>query len=337
MSGPKLDDLRAAKKALSDRCLRMGAPPPLVATFSLEDARAAAGRQIHAIGIGRKRVEGKNTSTRCVRVHVLQKLPDALVAPENRIPSEINGIPTDVVVSPRAFLLAGACVARTVPQRPLRGGIGISGPRTTAGTLGCFVRLRNGDPGAFLLTCSHVLADAAATRADRVVQPALADGGTLAGHAVAELDRWTSVLGESEIEVDAALALLLDQASFEPEICGLPRPQGTRAPEIGLGVQRRGRSTLAAGPAVKGRISDRDLDVSVAVPGGGAIVYQDHFLVKPIQSGTAFSESGDSGSLILERNGPRAVGLLVAGDPGGSYAVATPIRRVLDRFKVDLV
>jgi hypothetical protein len=270
-------------------------------------------------------------------MHVLQKLPDELVAPEDRIPPEIDGIPTDVVVSPRAFLLAGSpCVPRNVPQRPLRGGIGISGPRTTAGTLGCFVRLRNGDPRAFLLTCSHVLADAAATIGDRVVQPALADGGTLAGHAVAELSVHTSVLGEPEVEVDAALAVLLDQAGFEPEICGLVRPQGTRAPAIGLGVERRGRSTPAGGPVARGRISDRDLDVSVAVPGGGTILYQDHFRVEPLQSGTSFSVGGDSGSLILERNGPRAVGLLVGGDPGGSYSIATPIRRVLDRFEVDL-
>lgn len=240
-----------------------------------------AGQQIHAIGIGRKRVEGKTTSTRCVRVHVLQKLPDALVALEDRIPAEIDGIPTDVVVSPRAFLLAGACVPRTVPQRPLRGGIGISGPRTTAGTLGGFVRLRNGDPRVFLLTCSHVLADAAAATGDPVVQPALADDGTLADHTVAELDLRTSVLGEPEVEVDAALAVLLDQDDFEPEICGLPRPQGTRAPVIGLGVERRGRSTPATGSAARGRISDRDCDVNIAVPGGGTVLYRDQFCVEP--------------------------------------------------------
>jgi hypothetical protein len=302
----------------------------------LEAARDAAGAHIHAVGVGRKRVEGKNTSTRCVRFHVLQKLPKAMITPRNRIPSSINGIPTDVVVSPRAVMLAAqACPAGAAAQRPLRGAIGISGPRTTGGTLACFVRLRSGAPGTFLLTCSHVVADTQTAVDDLIFQPALADD--MASNSVAALKMFTDVLNAAEVDVDAAVAKLLDEVDFDPEICGLGRPQGAMAPALGLGVERKGKSTLAGSSAAVGRISEPDCDITIAVPGAGAVLYRDQFWIEPLSSGTAFSIGGDSGSLILQRGGTRAVGLLVGGDPGGSFSIATPIRRVLDRFEIDFV
>jgi hypothetical protein len=338
MSGPTLADLRAAKRRLARRFLSPAVSPPMTAFVSLEAAVDAAGAQIHAVGIGRKHVEGKKTSTRCVRFHVLQKLPRAMLARRHRIPSSIDGIPTDVVVTPRAVLLAAqACPAGAVEQRPLRGAIGISGPRTTAGTLACFIRLRNGAPGTFLLTCSHVLADGQATVGDPVVQPALADGGSVAKNSVASLEMFTGVLSAAAVDVDAAVAKLLDGVAFDPEICGLGRPQGTKAPQQGLGVERKGKSTAAGSPSILGSISEPDCDISIAVPGGGTVLYQDQFRIEPLSPTGPFSVGGDSGSLILQSGSTRAVGMLVGGDPGGSFSVATPIQRVLDRFEVDLL
>jgi hypothetical protein len=336
MSGPTLADLRAAKNVLAERWLRSADDAPVVATFALGRAVAGARQQVHAIGIGRKHVEGKRTAARCVRVHVLQKLAASIVPESHRIPEEIDGIPTDVVVSPHAFLLAAACGTASQPQRPLRPGVSLSGPRTTAGTLGCFVTDRGGDPRTFLLTCSHVLADSASAVGESVFQPALGDGGT-AGGVIATLERWTPVLTAQELEVDGAVAALEADQDFDATICSLVQPQGTTVPQLMLSVVKRGRASTPVSPTQEGFISDRDLDVRVAVPGGGMISYLDQFRVEPSDPAARFSQGGDSGSLIIEAGGSRAIGLLFGGDPGGSYSLATPIKRVLDRLKVDLV
>jgi hypothetical protein len=336
MSGPTLADLRAAKNVLAERWLRSADDAPVVATFALAQAVAGARAHVHGVGIGRKQVEGKRTSVRCVRVHVLQKLAASAVPEIDRVPDEIDGIPTDVVVSPHAFLLATACGTVSQPQRPLRPGVGLSGPRTTAGTLGCFVTDRGGDPRSFLLTCSHVLADTSSVVGEAVFQPALGDGGA-AGDIIATLERFTPVLTVQEVDVDGAVAVLEANQDFDATICSLVQPQGTTAPQLMLSVVKRGRSSTPASPTQEGFISDRDLDVRVAVPGGGMISYIDQFRVEPSDPNAKFSQGGDSGSLIIEAGGTRAVGLLFAGDPGGSYSLATPIKRVLDRLQVDLV
>jgi hypothetical protein len=214
--------------------------------------------------------------------------------------------------------------------------IGISGPRTTGGTLTCFVRLRDGSPGTFLLTCSHVLADGQAAVGDPVIQPARIDNGKVATNSVASLKIFTDVLNADEVDVDAAVAKLFDEVAFDPEICGLGRPQGTRVPQQGLGVERKGKSTAPGSPSVLGSISEPDCDISIIVPGGGTVLYRDQFRIEPL-SPTGFSIGGDSGSLILLQGSPRAVGMLVGGDSGGSFSIATPIQRVLDRLEVDLL
>jgi hypothetical protein len=336
MAAPTLEDLRGAKATLRDRLLYSVDDAPLVATFALLQAIDASGAHIHGIGIGRKRVAGKRTSTRCVRVHVLQKLTLAAIPTASRIPAEIDGVPTDVVVSPHAFLLATACGAAAERQRPLRPGMGLSGPRTTAGTIGCFVKDRDGDQRTFLLSCSHVLADSNAVVGDPVFQPALGDGGG-AADSFGTLERWTPVLTEAEVDVDAAVATLADDEEFELEVCSLVRPQGTTAPQLMLSVCKRGRSSTPVAPIQKGFITDRDLNIRVAVPGGGNALYTNQFRIKPSDPNEPFSHGGDSGALILEVGGTRAVGLLFAGDPGGSYSLATPIKRVLDRLGVDLI
>ena len=48
-----------------------------------------------------------------------------------------------------------------------------------------------------------------------------------------------------------------------------------------------------------------------------------------------FSESGDSGSLILDNPGSHPVGLLFAGDD--THTLANPIQAVLNRFGATIV
>ena len=55
---------------------------------------------VHAVGVGRKIVNGKLTRQRCVRIYVLVKLPKALLTKKLTIPKDFDGIPVDIIESP---------------------------------------------------------------------------------------------------------------------------------------------------------------------------------------------------------------------------------------------
>jgi hypothetical protein len=338
MSSFRISDLREAKNEFARRRLRTVGKLPRSAAFSISEACAAATLHVHGVGIGRKRVAGKATGLRCVRVHVLQKLAESLIPQRMRIPKEIDGIPTDVVVSPPAYLLSGPpCGPGKQQQRPVRPGVGISGPGTTAGTLGCIVRDRGKDPRTFLLTCSHVLVDRNSSIGEETLQPAQADGGSSANDAIAELARFTDVFFATDVDVDAAIAAFLPGVATDPTICGMVRPQSVRAPRLNIAVRMSGHTSSANGLPREGFVAETDLDTRVYLPSDGpALSYKDQFRIEPLPGTGPFSAGGDSGAVILESGAPAAIGLLVGGDLGGTFALATPLQRVLDRLDVSL-
>src|SRR5262245_13992703 len=104
---PSQNDLLQAKQSLSVTLLRTGLRagfPTTMGAVRVQDAIAMAGQNVHAVGIGRKVVAGQATQTQCVRVYVAQKLAQSLLPPIYRIPDTVNGIPTDVIESPPAFI-----------------------------------------------------------------------------------------------------------------------------------------------------------------------------------------------------------------------------------------
>src|SRR3954452_9878830 len=95
-------DLLSAKQTLSSRYLRIGVrrgTVGLARTFRVEAAVAAAGQNVHAVGIGRKIVDGEPTGDMVVRLYVVQKLAPSLIPPRDRLPESIDGIATDVIES----------------------------------------------------------------------------------------------------------------------------------------------------------------------------------------------------------------------------------------------
>ena len=66
-----LDDIQRAKRVLSSRLLRLGLRGGVTAmgfARSVTAAVAAAGKNVHAVGVGRKMVEGRPTGDLCVRL-----------------------------------------------------------------------------------------------------------------------------------------------------------------------------------------------------------------------------------------------------------------------------
>ena len=354
---PTLKDLLAAKQTLSSRLLRLhisALSAPRRRALGVAAAVASAGRNVHAVGIGRKIVDGKPSSEECVRLYVVQKLAPSLLSPRDVLPEEIDGIPTDVIEStpPRIFAARRPRAARTVHaaatppcssnrrerQRPVVGGISAAHRDVTAGTIACFCRsTRHGDDPnqVFVLSNNHVFAEVnAANVGDDLYQPGPADGGAAADH-FADLHRFVTIQlgGTLPNKVDAAIGKLRPDVPHLAEICSIGAVTGTRAAEEDMLVRKHGRTS----GYTEGRIDDIAYDGIVGMDHSDDSVvalFQDQIRIVATPPHAAIGLGGDSGSLIVHRTTGHAVGLYFAGPPAGDYGLANHIGSVLTELEI---
>ena len=195
--------------------------------------------------------------------------------------------------------------------RPLRPGLSVGHVDVTAGTLGGFVR-RPGGSGLLVLSNSHVLADSgAAAPGDPVLQPGVADGGTLADR-VAQLAASVPFSDEPGDLVDAAVAALDAGVPVDP--AGYPGGallgQVATADEVDPDelVEKVGRTT----GHTRGRIT------AVEVDGGGrAVRRRGAHLRRP--------GGGRGAHRGLQRRRGQRLGHLAQSRPGAPRA---PLRRL---------
>jgi hypothetical protein len=229
------------------------------------------------------------------------------------------------------------------------------------GTLGALLRDENG--GQYILSNNHVLAESdQAKLGDTIVQPALIDSNCdqNAGRPVASL-RYVVPLATRETNADAALAEvntgMVDPSGailqFGSPGAGANGTIGAAAPAAGLGetltpelfapgaspllVAKSGRTTGLTCSTVDA------IDLSVEVD-----YYKDCAETQPYYrktfanqlgiSGDGFSDSGDSGALVVDAANAEPLGLYFAGgtdDHGGGFSVATPIQEVLNELNAE--
>lgn len=308
------------------------------------------------LGIGLKAVAGRRTERLCLATLVRRKLPRAALEAEALIPDQVDGIPTDVVEAGEVRALAG----RTTRLRPAPGGVSLGHVLVTAGTLGCIVRDRaTGE--ALILSNNHVLANGnQAEPGDPILQPGAIDGGQEPADVLAALERfgeiqfmrqpatcpvarglvraanalaaWAGFHHRLEAwredplavnRIDAAVARPLVEGDVLPEVLDIGPVRGTRPAELGLKVRKSGRSSgLTSGEIIV-------LDATITVGYGESTARFSGQIVT-----TAMSQPGDSGSVLVESGGPRAVGLLFAGSD--QVTLHNPIEAVLSALAVEL-
>lgn len=338
------DDLREAKRAVVAHYCRpiRSLSESMAMRHRIADLQAHAGQLIHAIGVGRKRVSGKLTSTLAVRFYLSRKLPKRLLGPSTLIPSGIDGIETDIIEAPPAFFSAPldpCTIQRLKRQRPLKLGSSIGHATLVGGTLGASVRSRHPEEAhmQLLLSNNHVLADfGLAGIGSTICQPSAGDGGT-EDDVVARLLRFVPVSTDAQTDnhVDAAVAVLDPAIAVAPDVCAVGTVTVAAAPSLDMAVHKHGRTTGYS----NGVIDDLDCDVLVPLRRDepDRVARFVHQLRIRARTGTSrFAQSGDSGALIVEKAGNAAVGLLFACPDDGSYAYANPIQTVLDALEVDL-
>jgi len=345
-------DILQAKQAASARWLRKAASAHsvgLTRALTVASAVEATGSNLHAVGIGHKIVDEKETKTLCVRLYVVQKLPKSLISAKKLLPEEIDGIPTDVIESAPAFASAAKTKASALPsctkrrkkrQRPVIAGISTAHFEVTAGTLSCFCRsTKKGDDPAeiYVMSNNHVYANVNQAKiGDLLYQPGPADGGT-EPDAIASLHRWVKILFKKKPNrVDAAIGKIIEGVPHLPEICTIGKVKGVATATENMKVRKHGRTT----GYTEGIVTDESYDAWVDMDHSGdpakAALFEDQMRIESIDPKMAFGLGGDSGSLVVQKSSPKAVGLYFAGPGDGSYGVANHIADVLKELMIEL-
>lgn len=373
---PISPDLVQAKQTLSNRLLTAGFRGGVVfrgRALAVAAAVASAGRNVHAVGIGSKIVDGKPTSQQCVRLYVVQKLAPSLLPPRDRLPESVDGIPTDIIETPPASASAraprkralarvvasdrnvsaiAAAAAAGVPapactsqrqaqQRPVIAGISTAHHDVTAGTLGYFCRsTRQGDDPSQLcaLSNNHIFANLnRAQVGDALYQAAPADGGVAADQFAAFLRCVPLQLdGTSPNRIDGAIGNLLAGVNASLEVCSIGKIAGTTRAVENMAIRKHGRTTGYAEGLVTDELIDALVNMDPDNPNAVAL-FQNQFRIEPSPAFPAIGKGGDSGSLVVKQDTAEAVGLYFANPPTGEYGYANHIADVLHDPEIELL
>lgn len=224
-------------------------------------------------------------------------------------------------------------------RRPLVVGCSIGHFKITAGTLGCFVKDRaTGE--ILILSNNHVLANENnAQVGDTIIQSGKFDGGKVSSDTIGQLQGFVKLKKTGTNFVDCALS------SIKASINSKQRKLGSFGNIAGLGpavvvdgtdVRKVGRTT----GETEGRVTAFELDNVVITYDLGDLRFDDQIEIEGAGS-KSFSDGGDSGSLIFDKQLGAVALLFAGGDEGGSndmgLTYGNPIRAVLDALKVDLV
>lgn len=302
----------------------------------IKDARRRllARDNVVATGIGFKITKEKKTSELSIICSVTEKLPESKLSKKALIPKTVDHVPTDVIETGpiRAF------PARTDRWRPAPGGVSIGHQDITAGTLGCLVKKDN---QIYILSNNHVLANSNnASIGDPILQPGPYDGGKWPDDRIADLSEFVPIVftesdqpGDygvarliaavwngiakgigsrsrlraithhvEENLVDAAIARPVNDDDVSPETLEIGTVQGLSQGELGMAIQKSGRTT----GLTTGEILQVDVTVDVQYDADKIVRFTDQLMAG------AMSQGGDSGSAVLTDD-KKLVGLLFAG------------------------
>ncbi len=297
---------------------------------------------VHAVGAGWA-LDGSAGVTVFVQNFAQKKL----------VPNQLDGVPVQVLVQDmvRAYGPLGSvgfpvhpesgnCFddPKRVFERPIP--IGVSGwnrdiNACATGTLGCRLEDTLDSYQKFILSNSHVLGDQGrANVGDLVIQPGPLDFNCsfAANSVVGTLADFTVIQITTQNDrnfIDAAIATTTPLLMSSATPCngyGIPKEE-TILPTIDLDVMKYGRTTEFTTGFVVSTSMTVDVDFGDEVTPRIARFMNQIGIISDSNFSGAFGGPGDSGSLIVSRDGRNPVGLLFAG--GGPFTFANPIDVVL--------
>lgn len=277
---------------------------------------------VHTVAIGHKIVNGYVLPIPAIVVFTTYKRPLHEIPFNQRIPVIIEGYPTDVVELPQFVpYLEESDIPNRERYRPVPGGAEIYMPNSpfTGGfcTLGMFVhstRPQDNPEDIYLLSNAHCF-----YRNDQVIfQPESHDPDNRIAYA-------SRVVNSAR--VDAGIAQMLDNEAAQPyEIIGIGAPLSPYTLTLANLSQTVIKSGRTTGVTV-GRIAYLHADADDK---------RDQIIIADID--TAFSDHGDSGSIVLMESGEQyhhVVGLLWGG--AEIYTILSPIEAVIEELQITLI
>lgn len=231
--------------------------------------------------------------------------------------------------------------------RPAQGGWSVGHYQITAGTIAtCVYDLLPGagvnpptygigiPPKFYILSNNHVLANSnEAHLGDPILQPGPYDGGTNPADRIASLSRFIPIQFAPQVPitqhnnlVDAAIAEgrfeELDRSIYwNGHVRGWHRKSDVK---VGMVVKKTGRTTNVT----LGRIQAIAATIDVNYGGGRVARFKDQIITTNMAAG------GDSGSLVLNADDNKAVGLLFAGS--ASVTIINQFENVRALLRVEL-
>jgi hypothetical protein len=342
-----LDDFRAQ---LVDR--QQAALPDRAVVFraSRSIASGASVSRVHATGVGV--VEGKERpgpGDFVIKVYMFNEADVSAARSDGFLRSTHHGIDVEAAPLPVQMALHPTRAARgpkpgaSKPSqhqkrhRPVPGGVEI-GPLggSYVGTLGCFVRRGTADDAPlYLLSNNHVLADVnRLPPGTRFTQPYSTDPDDV----IATLADFEPVLfpapgSQPRNVIDAAIAAITDpkQAKLGSMLGIKKYTPELLAPRPGMAVTKSGRTTGVTTGTIRA-IRVRGVQVNYGTIQNPIIATFDNTITITGADGAAFSQPGDSGSVILDAASGRPVALLFAGDD--TTTTACDLAAACARFSV---
>jgi hypothetical protein len=290
---------------------------------------------VTGVDVGYKEVGGQATDQVAIRVHVAAKTDD--IPADQRVPAEIEGVPTDVLERRYELQVLTQQVAEVSPQADtthyatMQGGVSMGPSRVVngsifAGTLGAIVIDSVSNQHAALTNFHVACVDSTFTIGDRMVQPSRIDTG------VVPTDEFGSLARETlSANVDGAVIAIDSGRASQCEIADIGAVRGTAAAALGMAVRKRGRTTLLTYGSVDGVSGSVTIDYGDGI--GSKTLTNQISIAADTTRNPLFSDHGDSGSVIVNDSG-FVVGLLFAGS--GTSTVANPIAAVLSELNISI-
>jgi hypothetical protein len=306
-------DVRKAYRAAIRRFLKPRHPKSTSRYVSAEPTHNVIG-----VGVARKRVGKTDRRNLCVVFYVRKKLALGRIAKRQRLPSSINGVPTDVIEAgtPRLTARPGSLIV--VPEDTM----------DNSGTLGAVVQDEEGK--RYLLSNNHVLAN---INQNPIGHPVLGEDMQT---EIATLSVFVPLDINGPNEVDAALARLDDPSMVRTRLRPPAGPLADDTPVaaiLGHDVCKRGAGSGFTTGVIHSALSSNRIEDEQ----GDSLLFIDAIAIE--DSDEFFSVGGDSGSLIVDREMQQPVGLLIGrtfSDTDTSFSIACPIGRTLQLLSQEI-
>ncbi len=294
-----------------DRSARLQRQREVEALIESVGPRLLALPGVVTLGVGFKISNDQMSEDIVLRVGVEHKRPVTELQPDEVIPDQIDGIPTDVFES-RPGVSTSADTSR---YRPLVGGIQINNGAGGTGTLGCFAKRNTGNDWVGLSN-RHVMY--AGYEFDATIEIAQPGFSCCCCCRSGKIGTVLLGVGATGGPADAAICSLEADIEHHQEVMDIGGITGTATAIVGDKVRKRGRTTHLT----TGVISM--MGISFISDTG---TFTNTMIITPDAAHPRFCDFGDSGSVVINE-GNAVVGLIFAKSSNDKDAGAHPIAAV---------